>query len=121
LSATLGAAARYLGLVFGAGLLLGPARVLLLEPRLGATASVLIEALPMLAVMWLAARVSRRRSPSASPIGIGLLALAGLFALEAVLAAWLGRPSPLALPADAADAIGLALKLAFAALPSLVR
>jgi hypothetical protein len=117
LSATLSAAARYLALIFGLGFLLGPIRVLLLEPRLGAAGAVLIEAVPMLAAMWFAARWSLRRSPSPAPLGVGAAALVGLFALETALAAALARPSPLTWPGDAAAAIGLALKLAFAAMP----
>jgi hypothetical protein len=117
LSASLAAAARYLALVFGLGFVLGPVRVMWLEPRLGAAGAVLLEAVPMLAAMFLAARWSLRRSPGASPVVTGLVALAGLLVLEALLAAALARLAPLALPSDAADAIGLALKLAFAAMP----
>jgi len=117
LSASLAAASRYLALVFSLGFVLGPIRVLLLEPRLGAAGAVLLEALPMLAAMFLAARWSLRRAPGASPAATGLAALAGLLVLETLLAAALARPSPFALPADAAAAIGLALKLAFAAMP----
>jgi hypothetical protein len=119
LSPTLAAAARYLALVFGLGFLLGPIRVLALEPHLGEAGAVLVEAVPMLAAMWLAARWSLRRAPGASPLGMGVAALLGLLLLEAALAAALGRPSPLAMPADAAAAIGVALKLAFTAMPLL--
>lgn len=120
MSPTLAAAAGYLALVFGLGALLGPVRVLLLEPRLGAAGAVLVEAMPMLAAMWFAARRSLRRAPGASPPGMGAAALAGLLALETTFAALLARPSPLAWPGDAAGAIGLVLKLAFATMPRAV-
>lgn len=50
------AAVLYFLIVFGTGFLLGPIRVLLLEPRLGSLVSVLCEAPLLLAVMIFAAR-----------------------------------------------------------------
>jgi hypothetical protein len=50
----------YFVTVFGAGFLLGAARVLLLEPRLGKTLATLSEAPFLLAVMIFAARASPR-------------------------------------------------------------
>ncbi len=58
---TLTAAAHYFALVFAVGFGLGPVRVLLLEPMVGNTVAVLIEAPFMLAaIVWAARYVSRR-------------------------------------------------------------
>jgi hypothetical protein len=76
-----GAAALYFLLVFGAGFLLGPLRVLLLEPRLGPVAAVLCEAPLLILAIYLAARwVPRvlgvpRDSATLVVIGVGALAL----------------------------------------------
>lgn len=76
-----GAAALYFVLVFGVGFLLGPIRVLLLEPRLGPVAAVLCEAPLLLLAIYLAARwVPRalgvpRGSWTLVLIGFGALAL----------------------------------------------
>jgi hypothetical protein len=57
---TLAAAALYFALVFAVGFGLGPVRVLLLEPMVGSTSAVLIEAPFMLAaIVWAARYVSR--------------------------------------------------------------
>jgi hypothetical protein len=52
------AAALYFALVFAAGLLLGPARVIWLEPWLGNAIAVLIESPFLIAAMWFAARAA---------------------------------------------------------------
>lgn len=52
-----GAAFFYFAIVFGAGFLLGPIRVLLLEPSLGPLSAVALEAPFLLAVMIAAARL----------------------------------------------------------------
>lgn len=75
----LAAASLYFAMVFAAGLVLGPVRVLWLEPWLGRTLAVLCETPFLLGVMAFAAR----RAPSwagvvsgpISLISIGLLAL----------------------------------------------
>lgn len=73
------AALLYFAIVFGVGLLLGPLRVLWLEPWLGRTIAVLCEAPVLLLVMGLAARrVPRRLGTATDPgslaaIGIGAL------------------------------------------------
>lgn len=73
------AGAVYFGLVFGAGFLLGPIRILLLVPRFGERAAELIEMPFMLLVILLAARfVIRTFSiPAGVPnrLRMGLLAL----------------------------------------------
>ncbi|OQW59971.1 MAG: hypothetical protein A4S17_11145 [Proteobacteria bacterium HN_bin10] len=50
------AGAIYFALVFGVGLALGPPRVLWLEPWLGKTIAVLLEAPLLIAAMWFGAR-----------------------------------------------------------------
>jgi hypothetical protein len=52
------AAALYFVLVFIVGLLLGPPRVIWLEPWLGKVIAVILEAPFLLAAMWFAARVA---------------------------------------------------------------
>ena len=52
------AAALYFALVFAVGLMLGPPRVLWLEPWLGKTIAVLLEAPLLIAAMWFAARLA---------------------------------------------------------------
>jgi hypothetical protein len=77
--------AIYFGLVFGAGFLLGPLRVLLLEPRVGSRAAELLEAPVMLAAILAAGRwVGRRWCRGLTPAAI--LAV-GLTAAGLVLAA----------------------------------
>ena len=73
------AAVLYFLIVFGAGFLLGPIRVLLLEPRLGPLVSVLCEAPLLLAAMIFAAR----RVPRALRLGrdAGVLSVVGCAAL----------------------------------------
>jgi len=75
----LAAAALYFAMVFAAGLILGPARVLWLEPWLGRTLAVLCETPLLLCVMGVAARLAPSWAGAArdgiSLIAIGLLAL----------------------------------------------
>jgi hypothetical protein len=52
------AAAIYFALVFAVGLLLGPARVVWLEPWLGRALAVLLEAPLLVCAMWFAARAA---------------------------------------------------------------
>jgi hypothetical protein len=57
----LAAAALYFAIVFAVGFILGPVRVLLLEPMVGNTFAVVIEAPFLLAaIVWAARYVSRR-------------------------------------------------------------
>lgn len=76
----------YFLLVFGAGFMLGPIRVLWAVPRFGVRAAELMEAPIMLLVIVLAAGWIRRRCISpASPrqaLAVGLLALGLLLAAE---------------------------------------
>ena len=78
--------ALYFALVFGAGFVLGPVRILWLVPRVGERIAELIEMPIMLAVVILAARWIVRR-PSApgtqvARLGAGLVALALMLAAE---------------------------------------
>jgi hypothetical protein len=117
----------YFGIVFGAGLLLGPIRVLWLEPHVGPTVAVLCETPLLLAAMILGARWV----PSAVhlPRAFRPLALMGLGALAlqqvADLAVGVGlrRLSPadqLAQYGTPAGRIYAAALIAFAAMPLLV-
>ena len=76
----------YFALVFGAGFLLGPMRILLLVPRVGERAAELMEAPVMLAVIYLAARwIVRRFALQPHPLkglAVGLLALVLLLSAE---------------------------------------
>ena len=76
----------YFALTFGAGFLLGPLRILLLEPRVGARAAELAELPVMIVVMWLAARWTIRRfhvpSMPALRLAMGVLAFALILAAE---------------------------------------
>jgi hypothetical protein len=77
--AVLSAAAVYFALVFAVGLLLGPARVLWLEPWLGETLAVLCEAPLLILAMWFAARAAPRwarvQGGWAAHLAIGIIAL----------------------------------------------
>lgn len=83
----------YFAVVFGAGFLLGIARVLLVVPRVGERMAELMEAPLMLAVTFLAARwVVRRLALAPSPVirlGVGGLALGLLLAVEFTIVLWL--------------------------------
>lgn len=119
------------GLVYGAamfavGFVLGPLRVLLLEPWLGRLAAVLAEALPLLAAMAvLAPWIARAQGVPAMPgarLAMGLWGLAPLLLSEAVLAfALVGLGPWIAGFATAPGAVGVALLAAFALMPLLRR
>jgi hypothetical protein len=70
----------YFGIVFGVGLALGPVRVLWIEPWLGPTLAVLLEAPLLILAMAIAARLAPRwtglHGGWASYLAIGVLALA---------------------------------------------
>jgi hypothetical protein len=74
------AGAAYFALVFGAGFILGPIRILLLMPRVGQRAAELIEEPIMLVVIVLAARWIVRRFgvpyAASARLRVGLMALA---------------------------------------------
>ncbi|MEW6544492.1 MAG: hypothetical protein AB1411_12900 [Nitrospirota bacterium] len=87
------AGAVYFILVFGAGFVLGPIRVLWLVPRVSERAAELIEAPVMLVVIIFAARwVSRRFVKPSTPLrllAVGGVALIFLLACELTVVLWL--------------------------------
>lgn len=117
----------YFVLVFAAGWLIGPIRVLWLEPRVGETAAVAVEAPLMLAAMVSAARfvTGRTGAPdgAVARAAIGLVGFALLMAAEVFLSRVLRGASLhqwLAQFATVPGAIALTLFLLFAAMPALV-
>jgi hypothetical protein len=79
----------YFALTFGAGFLLGPLRIFLMVPRVGARAAELAELPVMIIVTWLAARwtIRRFRVPlsTGSRLVMGVVAFALLLAAEFAL------------------------------------
>ena len=79
----------YFALVFGAGFMLGPLRMILLIPRVGERTAELLELPVMLGVCWLAARwVTRRQAvpPRPAPrLAMGAMGGALLLAAEFAL------------------------------------
>lgn len=73
------AAALYFIAVFAVGLALGPVRVLWLEPWLGRTIAVALEAPFLVAAMWIAARAAPRwvrlSGKALTYLGVGVFAL----------------------------------------------
>jgi hypothetical protein len=118
----------YFALVFGAGFVLGPIRVLWLEPRLGAFVATLCEAPFLLAAIVFAARFAPRVAGlNKSPVPmafVGLIALVLQQAADLAVGVLLRGISVLeilahfATPEGAIYAILLAL---FAAMPWLLR
>lgn len=87
------AGAVYFALVFAAGFILGPVRILWLVPQVGVRTAELMEMPVMLAVIIFAARWTVRRSAvsftSARLLGMGLLALAMMLVAEFTVVLWL--------------------------------
>src|SRR5215217_3844120 len=83
----------YFMLVFGAGFVLGPIRILYLVPRLGTRRAELMEMPMMLAVVMFAARwVVRWLTLPPTPskrLGVGCVALGLLLVAESTLVLWL--------------------------------
>ncbi len=79
------ASALYFGLVFGAGFLLGPVRVLVLEPWIGPLGAVAVEIPLLLIVMVFAARWSTHKAALGG--GLSPRVAMGAAALVLVLAA----------------------------------
>jgi hypothetical protein len=79
----------YFALVFGAGFVLGPIRILWLVPRVGTRTAELMEMPIMLAVTFLAARWTVRRldvpPTTSSRLGMGCLALGLMLMAEFTL------------------------------------
>jgi hypothetical protein len=87
------AGAIYFALVFGAGFVLGPVRILWLQPRVGERAAELTEAPVMLVAIFSAAYwVSRRFVPapkSSKLLAVGCVALGLLLLCEFGVVLWL--------------------------------
>lgn len=122
------AGATYFALAFAAGFVLGTIRVLAIVPRVGERAAELLEAPLMLAVVVVAARfVVRRFVPEASPgarLAVGLLGVTLLLAVEFTVVLSLRSLSPAEYFASRDPVSGVvyvALLVAFAAMPALVR
>jgi hypothetical protein len=83
----------YFALIFGAGFVLGPIRILWVVPRFGTRIAELMEAPIMLVVIIVAARwiVRRLAVPSALSVrlGMGCIALSLLLVAEFTLVLWL--------------------------------
>ncbi len=83
----------YFALVFGAGFVLGPIRILWLVPRFGTRLAELMESPPMLVVIIFAARwiTARLAVPPTlfSRLGMGFIALGLLLVAEFMLVLWL--------------------------------
>lgn len=118
------AGVAYALVVFGVGFALGAIRVILVVPRAGPTAAVLLETPLILAASWWLARVSIarfevRRAVSARLV-MGLVAFAVLILAEVTLAGVLfgsAVPAYLASLATLPGAIGLAAQVVFACFP----
>lgn len=124
----IGAGLVYVALVYMAGFALGAVRQMLIAPRTGSLAAVLIEAPVMVAATMLAARWVARRLHVArdvpSRLAMGISGFVVLMVVEAFMARVLRGLSPEAWLADfgkAEGGIALALFLLFAAMPMLVR
>ncbi len=121
------AAFHYFLAVFGAGFLLGPIRVLVLEPRLGPFAAVLVETPLLMAVIVIAARVVPRYAGVAQRLAPLLAVGFGALALQQIADVTVGYTlrglsltDQLRRLASPEGAIYVALLFAFALMPALV-
>jgi hypothetical protein len=124
MTAATSAGALYALIVFLIGFIFGTIRVLLLPPRLGETAAVILETPVMLAASWFVCRwcVDRLDVPRTVPVRsvMGAVAFVVLMAAEFGLAGLgFGRSlvEQLAGYASVPGAIGLAAQIVFAAFP----
>jgi hypothetical protein len=87
------AAMLYFAVVFGAGFVLGPFRILWVVPRLGTRMAELLEApvmfvITIVAARWIVRRLAVPRTPS-SRLGMGCIALSLMLIAEFTLVLWL--------------------------------
>jgi hypothetical protein len=122
------AALLYFACVFAAGFLLGPFRVLWIEPRLGPFLATLAEAPFLIAAMVLAARhVAGRTAPplaAGERLAVGVLAAALVLVSDATVGRWmrgLSLNDQIAGLASPAGLAYLAMIGLFAAMPRLVQ
>jgi hypothetical protein len=83
----------YFAVVFGAGFVLGPFRILWVVPRLGTRMAELLEApvmfvITIVAARWIVRRLAVPRTPS-SLLGMGCIALSLMLIAEFTLVLWL--------------------------------
>jgi len=84
------AAVVYFALVFGAGFVLGPIRILFIVPRFGVRLAELMEFPVMLVVIVLTSRwLVRKFHRAAESLLVGLLALGFMIAFEFTVVLWL--------------------------------
>ena len=122
------AATAYFAIVFAGGFVLGAIRMLVLAPRIGALAAVLVEAPIMIAIAWggcrwLLGRFAIGPAPGGR-LAMGAVAFALLIVAELILAVTVFGASAVDFVAaygTPAGAVGLAAQLVFAAMPLLVR
>ncbi len=114
--------------VFAIGFALGTLRVLVIIPRIGALAAVLVELLVMLALAWPICGALIRRCavpPRPAPrLAMGAVAFGVLMVAELAMAVWLFGRTPQqhwASYRGVAEQLGLAGQLAFAVFPLLRR
>ena len=114
----------YAAMAFSAGLVLGTARTLMLEPRVGSLLATLAELPVMVFISWTACdfAVRKARIPARliARAEMGTIAFAVLMTAEALVGLGLMRLSPdayLARFTTAAGAAGLAAQIAFAVFP----
>lgn len=83
----------YFTIVFGAGFILGPIRVLMLEPRLGTRIAELLEMPVMLLIIWVAASwISQRFTQDLSAserFSVGALAIIGVLIADTAVGVFL--------------------------------
>lgn len=120
-------AAMYFILVFGAGVVLGTVRVLVVVPQIGERTAELLEMPLMLVTIVLAAHWINRRFPdiagAPSKLGIGLMALGLMFSAELVVGVVLRGISPIELLVNRDPVSGTAYYASlvlFAAMPWLL-
>ena len=118
----------YFTVVFAAGFILGPIRVLWLVPRVGERTAELLEAPIMLLVMVVAARwiVGRFAAPPGTParLAVGVIALTLLLTAELTVVLWLRGLSIAQYAAERDSVAGLVYVVMlglFAVMPLLVR
>lgn len=118
-------AIAYFSAVFAFAFAMGVARTLVIAPRIGATAAVLLEVPILLTASWLIARRLLRDRDLALPqrIAVGTIAFVFTMASEVVLSALMRGQSAgewAATVVAPIGLVGLAGQLGFAAIPALI-
>ena len=115
----------YFSAIFAFAFAMGVARTLVIAPRIGTTAAVLLEVPILLAASWVIARRLLRDRDLALPqrIAVGTIAFVLTMASEVVLSALMRGQSAgewAAVVATPIGLVGLAGQLGFAAIPALI-